>query len=421
MSTHDEVVITGVGVVSPIGIGVEAFWRSLTEGVSGVDHFPVFDRDEMPVRIVAAVRDFEPKQYVKPRKSLKIMARDIQLGVSAARLAHEMAGLEESGLAAERLGVVFGNDMIPLDIEELGSIYTSCMVDGKFDFSRWGEHALAAMNPLWMLKFLPNMTACHITIAHDARGPNNTITLGEVSSLVAMNEAVRVIQRGQADVMISGGAFSRVHSTYVIRSFNSQQSKRHDDPAAASRPFDAQRDGLVNGEGAGAFVLERRDHAEARGATILARVLGFGNAFEATVVGEARQGTAIRASIETALRQGGLTAADLGHVNAHGLSTTEDDRLEAQAIRDLLEDTPVLALKSYFGNLGSGSGAVELAASVLSFSENVTPRTLNYEHPDPECPVNVIHGSAAEGLSPVALKLSQSPMGQAAALLVAAP
>jgi 3-oxoacyl-[acyl-carrier-protein] synthase II len=418
MAPEREIVITGVGVVSPIGIGTEPFWQSLWEGRSGVRALGLFNGRDLPGTIGAEVRDFHPQQCVRPRKALKVMCRDIQLAFAAADQAHAEAGLS-GAVDPERLGIVFGADLMACELSELVEAYRGCLVGGRFDFSRWGEQALSDLYPLWMLKYLPNMSACHIGIAHDARGPNNSLTLGEVSSLAAVAEAVRVIERGQADAMIAGGSGTRVHPGVWVRRALYQPSERVDDPAGASRPFDADRDGMVHGEGAGAFILEDRRHAEARGAPILARVLGYGSAFEPRRPGRPLRGDAIRTAIRRALHEAGLQAAEVGHVNAHGLSTRLDDRIEAQAIRDTLGDVPVTAPKSFFGNLAAGSGAVEMAASVLALTKGAVPPTLNYERPDPECPVHVVHGRPVCLGRPTALVHNQAPGGQSVALILA--
>ena len=409
-----------MGVVSPIGIGCEPFWRSLCEGQSGVRALSLFNGGKVPSPIGGEVLDFDAKRYVRPRKSLKVMSRDIQLGFVAADLAMAEARLDRSSLDPDRLGIVFGADMILCELDDLVGTYRGCMAGGKFEFRHWGQRSMSDMYPLWMLKYLPNMSACHIGIAQDARGPNNTLILGEASSLSAVAEAARVIERGQADVMIAGGAGARVHPTVWGRRRSYEISSRIDDPAAAVRPFDALRDGMVHGEGAVAFVLEYREHAEARKAKILARLLGYANTFGSRRPGGTAAGEAIRLGIRRALRVAGLEPADVGHVNAHGLSTRLDDQTEAQAIRDTLGDVPVTAPKSYFGNLSAGTGAVEMAASVLSFRQGMVPCTLNYQRPDPLCPIHVIHGKPLAGARPTAVVLNQAHSGQAVALVLAA-
>ena len=423
MPPRRKVVITGVGVVSPIGIGNEAFWQSLSAGQSGVHQLPHLARHGLPLAIGAEIRDFSPLPFVHQRKSLKVMCRDIQLSVAAASLARQQAKLEPNQIDPDRLGVDFGAHTMPSDLEDLTPAYRVCLNGDQFDFSRWGEHALDAMHPLWMLKYLPNMPACHVAIAHNARGPNNSITQNEVSSLLAISEAVRAIERNWADAMIAGGAGSRVLPKMLVNSSLCDSfSRRTSDPAAACRPFDADRDGLVNGEGAAAFILEEEQFAQSSGATILARVLGYGAGCEVrrTVAGKSipLQGTGIEVSIAAALRDAGLTSADIGHVNAHGLSTQEDDRAEAQAIRRLLGSVPVTAPKSYFGNLGAGTGAVELAVSLLSLIHSSVPPTLNYHRPDPACPIHVLHTSPTANLPPIALSLNHCTAGQTAAIIL---
>ena len=420
-SLPPEVVMTGIGVASPIGIGYEAVGRALATGQSGVRRLATFDSDQFPVRVGAEVVDFDAKAYVSPRKSLKVMSRSIQLAFASAQMAVEQAGITAGVVSPERYGVVFGADMIHVQPEELADAFRHAITDNGFEFSRWDERALSEMYPLWMLRYLPNMPACHVAIAQDARGPNNTIVLGEASSLLAIAEGAMVIERGQADVMVVGGTGSRVHPLSWAFRDNLFHSRRFEDPAHVSRPFDAQRDGMVYGEGAAAFILERRSFAEARGAKIVARIAGFANTFEACTPGQPFAGRAIRSAIRQCLRSAGIEARDVGHVNAHGLSTIEHDRAEALAIRDLLDDVPVTAPKSFFGNLGAGTGAVELIATLAAFETGTIPATLNYEQPDPACPINVVRGTPCRTNGKSAVVLNQTSMGQSVALLVRPP
>lgn len=418
MSEEPQVVITGLGVVSPIGVGIDPFWASLREGRSGVSLFPLVQDTPIPVKIGAAVTDFEPKQHVKPRKSLKVMCREVQMGFAAAAMAIDHAGIDSNAVYATRYGVVFGAESAYGPPEEWVDVYQRIMQEGVLQRERFAETANREMYPLWMLKFLPNMVGSHVGIANDARGPSNTIAHDNVSSLLAAAESVRIIQRGHADVMVCGGVGSRLDLTHLQYRVSTNLSHRHDNPSAASRPFDADRDGIVNGEGGGALVLERREHAEARGAQILATVLGCGNGFEARLNGAIATGSGIENSIRLALREADLTPADIGHVNAHGVSTIEDDAFEAKAIHNALGEVPVTAPKSYFGHLGVGSGAVELVASVLGLQHDEVPHTLNYETPDPACPVRILQDKPLTGATPTAISLSQNGPGQAAALLI---
>jgi 3-oxoacyl-[acyl-carrier-protein] synthase II len=242
--------------------------------------------------------------------------------------------------------------------------------------------------------------------------------LGDASSLVALVEAMQVIHRDAADVMIVGGVGTRIELTGWIYRADLKLSHRMDEPQAASRPFDLDRDGMVNGEGAAALILESRAHAERRGANILSTICGWGNSMASGQVG---MDVAIGRSIEQALHTAEANPDDLSHVNAHGLSTVEHDIAEAAAIRQTVGDVPVTAMKSLFGNLGAGGGAVELVGSILALNDHVVPRTLNYETPDPNCPVNVVKDEPLERSQSLALKLSQSATGQAAAVLIGLP
>jgi len=421
MANNTEVVITGVGVVSPIGIGKEAFWNSLRTGQSGVGPLSFAADTDLRVKFGGEITDFNAKQFVKPRKSLKLMCREIQTGYSAAALAIQDSKLSKGDVDPDRYGVVLGAEMFYCDLHELADAYRKCVVDGQLRPELWGEGAMSDLNPLWMLKQLPNMVACHVAITEDARGPNNTITLDEASCLLALIESVSVIQRGHADVMVTGGAGTRINLTRILYRGDGVWSHRHDDPQAASRPFDADRDGGVIGEGAGAFILESREHAEARGANIVARVLGYGRSFGGGANQRGGCVDGIRRSINAALRNAEVTAADVGHVNANGTSQIAPDQVEAQAIRDCLGDTPVTAPKSYFGCLGAGAGVVEMTASILAIAEGEVPATLNYQRPDPSCPVNVIRGEPLKTTNSVALVLNQSETGQAVAVVIAGP
>ncbi|MCO6455192.1 MAG: beta-ketoacyl-[acyl-carrier-protein] synthase family protein [Pirellulaceae bacterium] len=417
-----DVVITGVGVVSPIGIGRQAFWSALREARSGVGTFERLRGSSWPVQIAAEVRDFDGKAFVSPRKALKVMSRELQLGYAAGKMAMEDAGLPPGSVAPERLGVVFASDMLFCDIDELVEPFRQCVDGGEFHFEQWGPRAIGQLFPLWMLKYLPNMTACHIGIAEDARGPNNTIVQGDASSLLALIEAANLIRRGHADVVLTGGASSRLSMTPMMFRGPLNMSRRNDDPAAACRPFDADRDGQVGGEGAGCLVLEHRRHAEARGATLLAAIGGYGCTFDPRCHhAQASAGDAIARSLELALHMADLAPDDVDHVNAHGLSTIEHDRREAQAIQRVLGDVPVTAPKSLFGNLGAGGGSVEAVASVLAMQAGEVPPTLNYDRPDPECPVRVVTGQPLAAPQEAAVVMSQSTTGQVASVALVAP
>ncbi len=419
MPQSREVVITGLGVVCPLGVGCAEYWAALEAGQSGVDWMAEMRGVESPFRYAARIKAFDPKQFVQPRKTIKVMCQEIQTAYAAAGMAMEQAQLVKGAIAPERLGVVLGSEMLYGEIEELREVYQHCITDGEFHVEQWGDYAFKDLFPLWMLKYLPNMAACHISIAHDARGPNNSIVEGGVSSLLAIGEAAAAIQRGHADAMLAGGSGSIASfSCLPFRGWD-HFTKWNGEPAQASRPFDAHRSGIVPGEGAGMLLLEARKHAEQRGAKILARVAGCASRFEAPAgPWQTRTGRAIAQSITAALSSAKMQPADIGHVNANGESSIDQDRLEAQAIHAALSDVPVIALKSYFGDLAASSGAVELIGSVLALVNDRLPGTLNYEQRDPACPVNVVPRSGQPSGKPAALALNQSNTGQAVAVVI---
>lgn len=416
-----EVVITGLGIVSPIGVGREAVWDAITARRSGVRLQPDLEAAGWIAPFGATIDDFDPKALIEPRKSIKVMARDIQIASAAAELAWQDAGLAQATIDPERFGVVGAAGIMYCDLEELRLPFVEWIKQEDFDVHRWSREAMGELYPLWMLKYLPNMPACHIGIRYDARGPNNTIAEGDVSSLLAFSEAVDVIRRDHADLMIVGGTGSRINLSDIMwhRGARLACMNGRVDPTQICRPFDAERNGMVCGEGSAEIVLESREHAERRGAKIIARVAGAATRNEASAANQQPTGDAVRRAILAALALAGVEPSEIGYVNAHGLSTREDDPIEARAIRETLGDVPVTAPKSYFGNLGQGSGMVELAVSLLGLEQDVIPPTLNYETPDPECPVNVV-----TELQPMNersfVKLSHNATGQAAAVVITA-
>jgi 3-oxoacyl-[acyl-carrier-protein] synthase II len=414
-----EVVITGVGVVSPIGIGREAFWDALLAGRCGLGRVSPEIVSGMPPQLFGHVPNFEAKAYVANRKSLKVMSRDAQLGIAASVLACRDAGVADGNVDPERMGVVLGADQICAPLSESQDTYRACCVNGQFDFSRWVSHGMPASYPLGLLRVLPNMIASHVSIAHDAHGPNNTIHEGEISGLLAVIESASVIQRGMADVMLAGGASSQMHPLEFARRFvMGGLTSRHEDPSAAVRPFDARRDGHAWSEGAAVVLLESRSHAEKRGARIHARLKGWSETFEPVDSNRNLSGSGLSRAIAGAMNQASIKAGDLGHVKAHGLSTVRDDTVEARVLASMLPETPVTALKGQLGNAGAAGSVMELAAAVLAAESGCVPALRNYETPDPACPVRAVRGEPLKGRPTNALCLTWMPFGQTAAVVV---
>jgi len=416
-SSSRRAVVTGIGVISPIGCDAGSYWDLLCRGQSGVHTISAFDPAGLPVRIAGEVVGFDAKNYIdkKDRKSLRVMARTIQLAVAAAQLALNDSQLDKDKIDPTRFGVEFGASLIATELEELGAAaqVSDSGQPGNIDLLKWGEQGLATIPPLWMLKYLPNMLACHVSILHNAQGPNNTVTESDVASLLALGEAYRILGRDGADLFLVGGGESRINPLSMVRQCLFQPlSHRNDQPAKACRPFDRDRDGMVLGEGAGVLVLEDLEHAQRRQARIHAELVGFGASFD-----RERSGAGIARAIRAALQDAGIGPEEIDHVNAHGLGTQAADQAEARGLQEAFKGrpVPVFAPKSYFGNLGAGSGTTEAIASLLALAHRRVPATLNYEHPDPACPVAVVAGEPRPVTTPYFVKTAFTEIGQCAA------
>lgn len=435
MDSSRRVVITGIGLVTPLGNTAQVVWERLTSGTSGVAPLQTVPTDYLPMSFAGEARDFsgviddfgplEGEQKKAIRKGLKVMCRESQMGIAAAQCALADAGLRETDkFDPERAGVVFGSDYMLTRPDDFAVGIQRCIDEsGDFDFTRWVSDGMPHVAPLWLLKYLPNMPASHVAIFNDLRGPNNSITLRESSSNVAVGEAFRTIVRSSADVMLAGATGTRIHPLKIVHSVTQEEVASNGvDPARASRPFDLNRGGMVLGEGAGAVVLEELQSALARDATIYAEVSGTASSSVANRNGVAQRETALRNAMVAALRQAGCRIEDVGHLHAHGLSTRSCDEDEAAAIRAVFGERaaklPVTAAKSYFGNLGAGSGLVELITSVLALRNKRLFGVLNYETPDPKCDLAVSHRGDEAGRS--FLNTNVTPQGQASAVLIRA-
>jgi 3-oxoacyl-[acyl-carrier-protein] synthase II len=427
-----RVVVTGMGILSPAGIGCEEFWENLSLGRSGVKPIQLLAASACPDNAGGEVSDFNAetikKRFLKEkeqRKSIKVMCREIQMGVASALMAYEHAGLAPEAFDHARLGIDFGANLMTSPPEDLSTGCFACAngPDHVFHYEQWGDAGLGKMDPLWLLRYLPNMPACHIAIFLDARGPSNSLTHDEASANLAISESCRIILRGDADVMISGATGTRIHS---VRSMHTalwdELARSPADPAARCRPFDADRQGQVPGEGACSLVLEDEQHALARGATIYGRVLGSGSS---CVYDWSQRGDSPRAivnAIRFALEKAGIAPEDVGHINANGIGTRAADLAEAAAIREVFgayaERIPVTALKSFTGNSGSGCGAQELAGSLLGLKQGVIPHTLNCDRPDPECGLNIVRHEPLPTENKIVLNINSTRVGQAGAVLV---
>lgn len=415
MNNSNNVVVTGMGVVTPIGVGLQEYSEALLQGRSGIRIRSELKDFDGPLKLYSPIEDFDGKKWVRPRKALKVMCRPIQFGFAAATMALEHAGIEPAMVNPDRMGTVFGSETFFADPQEVASVFRKCVSEKNYVHDRWGEFAMREIQPLWMLKYLPNMVASHISIVADARGPSNSICQGAASSLLATIEGADLILRGVCDVVVVGGTGSQTTLAGMLYRGQHLMSKRTDEPSKACRPFDLNRDGTVYGEGAGAMILESENHARARGVKPIAEIRDWTRNFNAPDANTLAH--TLSMGIASMKNSGKLEPSRLSHVNAHGLASLESDRQEAQAIHDSLGDVPVTAIKSYFGQLGPGAATIELIASLMAMDSNQIPATLNFETADENCPVNVATGSTSSDGSDV-LKISLSEAGQIAALLL---
>jgi 3-oxoacyl-[acyl-carrier-protein] synthase II len=386
-----RVVITGIGIVSPIGIGTRTFWQNLLAKQIGVRRLTAFNPSGFASQIGGEVPPFKIGDYVPKnyRKATKVMARDIELAVIAADDAFRDAGLQSRAytetptIPATRFGCNIGAGLINVDLKELTSALHVARDGNKLDLHKWGREGMAQLTPLWLLKYLPNMLACHVTIVHELKGPSNTITCADASSHLAIGEAFRTIQRGDAELAICGGAETKAQPMSLIRHslLNRLTESHNDSPAEAVRPFDADADGTTIGEGGGLLILEEFEHAKARGAKIYAELAGFGASQDAYSITEADpSGKSYANAMKKSLKDAGVTAADVDLIVPHGLGIRAHDRAELAALDlafgERLETVPVVPIKAQIGNLAAGSG-VDAATAVLCLHGGKIPAAIN--------------------------------------------
>ena len=429
-----RVVITGMGVVCPLGNNLDEMWDALSTGRSGVDYLKRIPTEGLPVKIGGETKNFSGKidafgELPAPvkktlRKGLKVMCHEIKIGVACAQHALNHAGLAVGdSIDPVRTGVVYGSDWIITEPFEFSGGVEKCTSERRFEMERWADDGMGEVTPLWLLKYLPNMPACHIAIYNDLRGPNNSLTVREASSNLAVAEAAATIARGNADVMIAGATGSRIHPLRTSHAVMQEQiafGNGSISPEKYSRPFDKDRTGMVLGEGAGAIILEERESATKRGATIYGEIAGYGSSSVADRRSTGKIAKALQNVIDRGLTRARLAPKDVGHVHAHGLGAIKSDIREAEAITKCFRDNksvPITAAKSYFGNLGAASGIVELISSLLAIRNDELFPILNLESPADDCN---LPGLVREKTSPgdSVISVNVTPMGQASSLVV---
>jgi 3-oxoacyl-[acyl-carrier-protein] synthase II len=431
-----RVVVTGLGAVSPLGLGVDALWTGLAAGRCGIGRIRAFDPTGLPCELAGEVPEYRIQDHVPRtyRKAVKLMCRDIELAVIAAEEAFAASGLVTKGIDPEkvnvdptRVAINIGSGMISCDLVELAPAAAASTTDGVFDIRKWGRDGLALITPLWLLKYLPNMLACHIGIIHDLQGPSNTLTCAEASAHLAIGEAAQVIARGDSDVALAGGAEAKVALLLMIRQCLLKRATTacNATPEMACRPFDAAATGSVFGEGAGVVVLESLDHARARKARILAEVTGLGHSHSIGPAYERLEpdGRAIRIAVEKAMDDAGIGPDDLDLVIPHGTGVPEDDLAEARGLEAAFGPAtariPVWPTKSMLSTTGAASGGLDTVAAVRAIVAGIMPPAKNFDRPAQGCRLNVVT-KRREGPIRHALCCSYTHGGQTAALVLKA-
>ncbi|WP_425397418.1 beta-ketoacyl-[acyl-carrier-protein] synthase family protein [Aeoliella sp.] len=411
MPMKRRVVVTGVGCVTPLGTTVPELWANLMEGKSGVGMTSLFDASKFPTKISAEVRDWSVAAVDEDPEEWATRGRHTRFAVGAAKQA-----MNDSGLAGtvdpQRLGVYLGAGEGQQDFEAFSRMMVASLSGGEFNLATFVRQGLDELDPQLELEQEPNMPVGYLAALFDAQGPNVNCLTACAASSQAIGEATEMIRRGDVDAMLSGGAHSMIHP-FGVTGFNllTALSERNDDPQAASRPFDMERDGFVLGEGAAMVVLEEYEHARERGAPIYGEVAGYGTTADAFRITDTHpEGRGATACIKMALADAGMTPTDIHYVNAHGTSTTVNDKVETLSLKQAFGDhaykVPVSSTKSMTGHLIAAAGATELIVCLMAMKHGVAPPTINYTTPDPNCDLDYVPNTARE--MPIKTALSNS-------------
>ena len=432
-----RVVITGLGAITPLGLTAGDMWKGLCAGRCGIGKIRAFDPVGFSCELAGEVPDYNIRDYVPKsrRKSVKLMSRDIELSVIAANEALTGSGIITQGIDPERINVDpermainLGAGLISCDLVELAPAVAASITDGRFDIHKWGKDGLEMVTPLWLLKYLPNMLACHIGIIHDIQGPSNSITCAEASAHLAISEAAQIIARGDSDIALAGGAEAKVNPIVMIRQCLLKRaiSDNGSDPDSACRPFDANAKGSVFGEGAGIIVLENLENAKKRGAKIYAEIAGVGASNNINPSYEYLEpdakGTQI--AIEKALVDAEIEPNDLDLIIPHGIGVPTDDLAEAKAIERALGEAAtniaVWPTKSMLSNTGAAGGAIDVIAAVYSITEGRIPAAKNCDNKADGCNLNIVKQAQQTNIN-YALCCSYTYGGQTAAVVLKRP
>jgi 3-oxoacyl-[acyl-carrier-protein] synthase II len=392
-----RVVITGIGTVNPLGHDVESTWQALMKGESGITPIEIFDASTFPTTFAAQVKNFDLASQVADAERHETAGRHAKFALGACVQAWAQSGLDTfADLDRTRVGIYLGCGEGKLDFEKLSNLVCKASEDRQLDTTKWFQLAWKTMDVFEETEQESHMVAAHIAAELDVSGPSFNVLTACAASTQALGEATRQIRRGQADVIVSGGAHSMIHAS-GLTGFNrlTALSQRNDDYKTASRPFDMTRDGFVLGEGSSILILEDYDHAKARGATILAEIIGVGGSADAfRITDQDPAGDGAAASMRAAMADAGVTPAEIDYISAHGTATKQNDQVETlamkQAFGDDIATTPVSSVKSMLGHLIAAAGATELITCILAIRDQILPPTANLNEPDPECDLDYV-------------------------------
>lgn len=419
-----RVVVTGFGVINPLGHDVETVWSALKESKSGVGPISIFDAAGYPTTIAAEVKNWDVSLCGENPEEWKHRGRHTRFAIGAAHQAIKQSGILDSGLDPRRFGVYMGAGEGNQDFVNFTSMMAAAVREGDFDLAAFLRKGREVLDVNAELEQEPNMPSAHLAALFNAQGPNSNCLTACAASSQAVGEATELIRAGDADAMIAGGAHSMIHP-FGLTGFSllTTLSQRNDDPTRASRPFDKDRDGFVLGEGAGIVILEEYEHARKRGAAILAEVLGYGSTADAYRITDIHpEGRGAIGCMRQAIADAKLNVEEIGYVNAHGTSTSVNDRTETLACKGVFGDhaksIPVSSTKSMMGHLIAAAGVTEMIVCMLAIRDGVLPPTINQETPDPDCDLDYIPNVARPSKIKVALNNSFGFGGQNVTLAV---
>ncbi len=424
MSYRRRVVVTGMGLITPLGIGLEQNWKALVAGKSGIGPLTYFDASGYPTRIAGEVKGFNAREMVGNRADLDSIGKHTHFALAAARMAYDDSGLSECDLDPERIGVYLGSGEGDPNFVWLTSRIRDALGDGQLNMGKFLQRGMETLNPKLDIEYEPNKPVYYLANRYNAKGPNSNCLTACAASAQAIGEASSMIIRGDAEVMFSGGSHSMIHPLGLL-GFNllTAISTRNDEPEKASRPFDLKRDGFVLSEGAGILILEEAGHARKRGAKIYGEILGYGCSSDAYRVTDTHpEGRGAAQAMQNALRDAGVSPEQIGCINAHGTSTQVNDRVETLAIKKVFGESSkkvqINSSKSMMGHLIAAAGAVEVAICLLTIERGIITPTINQECPDPDCDLDYVPNEAREAQVDIALSNSFGFGGQNVCLIV---